>query len=757
MKNKQNNPKSYWPTRRFSAAENISNHHTSNSVLARNWKSILASVALFTGLSTLKADPKQVRVTVENLMPENGALITPPWIGFHGGEFDLFDSGSQASNALESIAEDGNPAGITTDFADMAGSGMDGVLNAIGPIAPGAKVAKDFFLDPKNPSQQFISYAAMLIPSNDAFIGNDNPTGYPIFNEVGEFIGLDLMIMPSMVYDAGVEVNDEVPENTPALGQMMPNTGQDENGLIRVHEGHLPSGAGGIVDREAFANADFTQLNDAIARIRVELIQPNPTDVTFRIKNQAPENGVYLTPVWMGFHDGTVQVFEHGQEASVALERIAEDGDASALNAWFSEQPGYGTQTVVTSNGQPPVFSPGTSREITMQLNANDPRHRYLSFVSMVIPSNDAFVANMEPIQVFDDEGNLVLDSYKLGGNAVLDAGTEQNSELPEATPLLGQAVPNTGETEGGVIQLHGGFKSQGMGGVLDNPMFSSADFTQPGYPLFSLLANPALKITSFEISDGNLNLQWTGGKAPYQVQRKTMANDAEWTKIGAPSAPTSGTWPMDSSQSFFRVISVEENSQPLTARYRLTFDATWSATTHPDSYPNTPHFSGLIGATHNDAGQFWQPGGMASPGIENMAETGSKSPLTNEIQTAITSGWADTLISGGGIGVSPGSVSVEFTANSTHSLLSLVSMIAPSPDWFVGVHGFNLRPEGVWIDELTHPLDPYDAGTDSGVNYTSANMDTSPQAPITRLVSAPVIHEGSVAPFGSFKLQRIE
>lgn len=133
------------------------------------------------------------------------------------------------------------------------------------------------------------------------------------------------------------------------------------------------------------------------------------------------------------------------------------------------------------------------------------------------------------------------------------------------------------------------------------------------------------------------------------------------------------------------------------------------------------------------------------------MAETGSKSPLTNEIQVAIQAGWADALISGGGIGNSPGNVSVEFTANATHPLLSLVSMIAPSPDWFIGVHGFNLRPDGVWIDEITHSLAPYDAGTDSGIHYTSANASTIPQAPITRLESAPVIHEGTIVPFGTF------
>ena len=78
----------------------------------------------------------------------------------------------------------------------------------------------------------------------------------------------------------------------------------------------------------------------------------------------------------------------------------------------------------------------------------------------------------------------------------------------------------------------------------------------------------------------------------------------------------------------------------------------------------------------------------------------------------------------------------MEFTAHSTHSLLSLVSMIAPSPDWFVGVHGFDLQANGMWVDEVTLTLDPYDAGTDNGTTYTSANADTSPKDPISRLVS---------------------
>jgi hypothetical protein len=35
-------------------------------------------------------------------------------------------------------------------------------------------------------------------------------------------------------------------------------------------------------------------------------------------------------------------------------------------------------------------------------------------------------------------------------------------------------------------------------------------------------------------------------------------------------------------------------------ARYQLTFEATWSDGTHPLEFPPNPHFSGLIGASHS-------------------------------------------------------------------------------------------------------------------------------------------------------------
>lgn len=190
------------------------------------------------------------------------------------------------------------------------------------------------------------------------------------------------------------------------------------------------------------------------------------------------------------------------------------------------------------------------------------------------------------------------------------------------------------------------------------------------------------------------------------------------------------------------------------TATYELVFEATWSAATHPVDFPPNPHFSGLIGGTHNQLVEFWAPGALASAGIEAMAETGSKSPLDSEVQAAIVGGDAGTLVSGGGIPVSPGTVSVQLTVTQEHSKVTVVSMIAPSPDWFVGVRNLELFENGDWVPGKVVTLYPYDAGTDSGTNYTSPNQDTNPAEPIALINTGGV---GNGQPLGTFTLVRTD
>lgn len=194
------------------------------------------------------------------------------------------------------------------------------------------------------------------------------------------------------------------------------------------------------------------------------------------------------------------------------------------------------------------------------------------------------------------------------------------------------------------------------------------------------------------------------------------------------------------------------------TARYSIEFQAAWSGSTHPQDFPSNPHFSGLIGATHDGRIGFWAPGAPASEGIRRMAERGSKSPLSDEIEAAMKAGTAEFLLSGDGISLSPGGVSLEFSIARDHPLVTLVTMVAPSPDWFTGVRDLNLvdTARGAWMDELTVSVYPWDAGTDSGATFTSADLETVPRAPVSQITGAPFAANGSVAPLGVFRFRRL-
>lgn len=190
---------------------------------------------------------------------------------------------------------------------------------------------------------------------------------------------------------------------------------------------------------------------------------------------------------------------------------------------------------------------------------------------------------------------------------------------------------------------------------------------------------------------------------------------------------------------------------------YRVTFDATWSRETHPLRFPPSPHFSNLVGGTHNSSVKFWEVGQTASRGIEAMAEVGATGGLLQEIQTAIQAGNAEFSFSGPILNPSPGQVSMEFQASKEFPLITLVTMIAPSPDWFVGTESLSLLDEtGNWIRNHTFELIPYDSGTDAGDDYTSPNHNILPE-PIRLLDSFPPLEENLVLGTYTFELISVD
>ncbi len=224
--------------------------------------------------SSVYAAPISVTVTIKNLAPSNGTFLTPLWVGFHDGTFDLFNSGAAVSPSFERLVEDGTTTQTSALFGAFAAShgGIDGTLFGPampGAIAPGESSSMTFTLDNMAASNRYFSYASMVIPSNDAFVSNDNPLARQIFNSSGMFFGANFIILGTQVMDAGSEVNDELPANTAFFGQMAPNTGTPEGGVVTIHPGFKPKASGGILDDPMFANANFKSPGYEVARIAV--------------------------------------------------------------------------------------------------------------------------------------------------------------------------------------------------------------------------------------------------------------------------------------------------------------------------------------------------------------------------------------------------------------------------------------------------------------------------------------------------------
>jgi len=199
------------------------------------------------------------------------------------------------------------------------------------------------------------------------------------------------------------------------------------------------------------------------------------------------------------------------------------------------------------------------------------------------------------------------------------------------------------------------------------------------------------------------------------------------------------------------------------TATYRVTFHTDWTQSAFPTQFPVSRHFSGLVGATHNDAVKFWDENEKASLGIQNMAEKGDKTALLEEVDGARKAGHVDSVLSGGGIGANETEVTLEFAVATTHPYVTLVSMVAPSPDWFVGVRKLALFHSNQWQDKVTVPLEVYDAGTDDGVSFVSADINAVPHVAIQTLTSAASdtdflsgLHRSTGRVVGTFTFERL-
>ncbi len=167
---------------------------------------------------------------------------------------------------------------------------------------------------------------------------------------------------------------------------------------------------------------------------------------------------------------------------------------------------------------------------------------------------------------------------------------------------------------------------------------------------------------------------------------------------------------------------------------YRVTLRNHWTAAAFSTRFPSGAHLTGIVGATHGAGVDFWAPGALASTGIKDMAERGSKTPLLAEVANAITAGTAEFALSGDGVALGVPETSLQFNISTRFPRVTLVSMLGPSPDWFTGVGAVSLLREGRWLQRLEMPLRVYDAGTDDGTTFGAANAVSSPATPVQHL-----------------------
>lgn len=176
-------------------------------------------------------------------------------------------------------------------------------------------------------------------------------------------------------------------------------------------------------------------------------------------------------------------------------------------------------------------------------------------------------------------------------------------------------------------------------------------------------------------------------------------------------------------------------------AKYELTFEGLWSRHTHPKDFPTNEwltHFSDIIGASHTGDFRMWEYGGIASEGVKEVAERGITKRLESELKTE--SNKIRTIIKARGLWYPnvQGRTFAVFRVDRLHHLVSLLTMLGPSPDWIVGVSALELCLRNCsWVAEKVMNLYPWDAGTDSGATYITSKMPTVPQEKIRRITSS--------------------
>jgi hypothetical protein len=192
----------------------------------------------------------------------------------------------------------------------------------------------------------------------------------------------------------------------------------------------------------------------AIAAVSPGAFAGQSLQITF--ENTLPSGSFSVTPFWFALHNGGFDSYNGGEPAAgfPGITELAEDGLTGPISAAFSASAAglaggvQGTQPGSAFGA--PVFSPGESVSLNLEIAAPTV-NRWFSYASMVVPTNDLFIATGNPFahQIFDAAGNFTGPvTILVFGRQVNDNGTEINDAFGGAAFSVNGGVRGD---EGGV------------------------------------------------------------------------------------------------------------------------------------------------------------------------------------------------------------------------------------------------------------------------------------------------------------------
>ncbi len=193
---------------------------------------------------------RSYEVTVTNI---SATTFTPLLVVAHKKDISLFETGTPASDELALLAE----GGATGPFAELLGTLPElvgDVESTEGLLGPGQSVTVRL-----DTAFEFdhISVAAMLLPTNDSFVGL-NTVRAPRFR-------WQTLNFTAIGYDAGSEPNDELCANIPGpqCGGEGPSPDAGGEGYVRVSPG---------IHGEADLKASDYDWRNPVARVKIERV-----------------------------------------------------------------------------------------------------------------------------------------------------------------------------------------------------------------------------------------------------------------------------------------------------------------------------------------------------------------------------------------------------------------------------------------------------------------------------------------------------